>query len=423
MKIKLMNYCIMMKIIKTIALLILSYTTLGQNNNILLEEKNRIIADINTHIKEKNKDIASIPLIEAEQKDITEEHDSIIGCKKNEIQTLQTIFDKLKLVDDSLDKVISSYNVSYNNLQVYNTLVQEKIIDTKQKKALRLLERIKKKYHIYDKNTILTELSIFTFELGSNNRVNSIEKIWMKKGKYIKGIWKNRRDERGEVQNYSVVSDFLIKGKIHLIENKNNFLENMTGVNDHYLDLLRFSDSVTKIKRRIDNEKVIIEKSIKELINNRDEKLYELTSNLWSLKKNLEEHDYFISNAEKRLHYINWKINTDFSIKYTLKFKLYDYQCPNQCYSKKVFVEEMVFPILNFNNYGSREYMQLLWEEHVKSVKSETLNTYRKNVTFFETLAAYKIEGLFGNPDICGNCGRTKKWGTKTITLQKIFRN
>ena len=196
----------MKKIILSV-LSIISLTIYGQNITELEKQKSIL-----------NSRISNVTLI---KKNIIRETDSILAIKVEQIGIINLTLEKIIKSKDSLNKIISSFKISIDNLKIYNTIKTERIIDTNSKKYRNFYIKIKKANSIpNEQKFLLIRDYIYLEKFDENGRVNSIKII-------------KHSNQLLEKQD-----KLMRKGSISILAKNDSLLEFLTGVNSYYLALL-----------------------------------------------------------------------------------------------------------------------------------------------------------------------------------------
>ena len=187
--------------------------------------------DITELEKEKSTLVNHRSSIEILLKNASRENDSILVSKDDELKALSLILTQYTNSKDSLNKIISTYMISKENVDMYNLLKNEKIIDPNCKSFKVFYKQLKKEYSIREEQKFLIIADFLYLEkFDENGRIYSIEKIDFSS----KIIEKQQK--------------LLSKNSISLLPNNNLFLENLTGVNQTYLLLIKqLEDVIRKI--------------------------------------------------------------------------------------------------------------------------------------------------------------------------------
>ncbi len=187
--------------------------------------------DITELEKEKSTLVNHRSSIEILLKNASRENDSILVSKDDELKALSLILTQYTNSKDSLNKIISTYMISKENVEMYNLLKNEKIIDPNSKSYKSSYKQITKEYSISKEQRFLI-LSDFIYleKFDKNGRIYFIEKLKLSS----KLIEKQQK--------------LLSKNSLLFLSDNNLFLENLTGVNHNFLKLNeQLEDVIQKI--------------------------------------------------------------------------------------------------------------------------------------------------------------------------------
>jgi hypothetical protein len=219
-------------------------------------------------------------------KNITRENDSILASKDVEIKALRLILTQETNTKDSLNRIISTYRISKENVEIYHMLKNEKIIDPNCKSFKGFYKKLKKEYSIPEEQKFLIIVDFLCLEkFDENGRIYSIEKINFSS----KIIEKQQK--------------LLSKNSMSLLPNNNLFLENLTGVNQTYLHLIKqLADVIRKIDS-INSEIKSIEEFKTNLITRFKQNKIKLEEDYKQLSKSINEieNQITIINEQKRI--------------------------------------------------------------------------------------------------------------------------
>lgn len=206
-----------MKLILLISASILSFTFVVNSQNINeLEQNKSILLNI----------LSSIQVLKNKTKI---EADSILASKESNLNSIKLNLASINISKDSLRQIIVTYNISGDNLKIYDLLKTEKIIDPSTNKFGSLYKRLRKEYSL-DKETefIIIENNIYLEKRDGNGRVFSIEKVKL------------------SIDQIDKQNKLLAKGAIRYLLEANLLLEGLTGVNTNYLTLIEKLETLDK---------------------------------------------------------------------------------------------------------------------------------------------------------------------------------
>ncbi len=187
--------------------------------------------DISELEKEKSTLVNRRSSIEILFRNVSRENDSILVSKDGKLKALSLILTQYTNSKDSLNKIISTYRISKENVEMYNLLKNEKIIDPNSKSYKSSYKQITKEYSISKEQRFLILADfIYLEKFDKNGRIYFIEKLKLSS----KLIEKQQK--------------LLSKNSLLFLSDNNLFLENLTGVNYNFLKLNKqLEDVIEKI--------------------------------------------------------------------------------------------------------------------------------------------------------------------------------
>ena len=212
-----------MKKLLLIALSFVSFSVCSQN-----------IAELE---KENSTLDAQRSIIQLLKKNISREYDSILAIKDLDIKKLKLVLIPIKKSIDSLNQIIALFGISENNLNMYNLLKKENVINTTTKKHNSFYKQLKKEFSFSQDQKFLIVQDFICLEVfDAKGRLYSFDKITLTSDQ----IEKQKK--------------LLSKGSILYLKENDLFLENLTGVNANHLSLLQQMKALNQRLEIINND-------------------------------------------------------------------------------------------------------------------------------------------------------------------------
>ena len=182
--------------------------------------------------KEKSTLVNRRSSIEILLKNVSRENDSILASKDGELKALRLILTQYTNIKDSLNRIISTYRISKENVEMYNLLKNETIIDPNSKSYKSFYKQIIRGYSIPKEQKILI-LAYFLYleKFDENSRIYFIEKL-----KFSSKLIEKQQK-------------LLSQNSLLFLSDNSLFLENLTGVN---LNFLRLNKQLEDVIQKID---------------------------------------------------------------------------------------------------------------------------------------------------------------------------
>lgn len=226
------------------------------------------------------------------------ENDSVLTLIDQGLKDLRFILNQEVETKDSLHKIIETFGLSNENIEMYKLLKNEKIIDQNSKSYITFSKKLSKKHTIpKEQKFLIFEDFLYLQKFDNSGRIVSVKKIKTNEKQLLKQ------------------QKLLATKKLQFLADNNMFLKKITGVDEDYLDLTK---KLELLNHKVDSVNLLVEE------NEAVKQKFTLSSEekISKLKSEYNQAKASINKIENQITYINEQKRIETIKKYNYsKFK------------------------------------------------------------------------------------------------------